>query len=60
MAKPLGSSNGNLPYSTPQGAGGYGTKPMAAPLASPFGTTKSKVTGTMSYSGEFQYKVNQY
>jgi len=59
MAKPLGSSNGNLPYATPKGAAGYGTMPQAAPLAS-IGTTKSKVTGTMSYSGSFQYKNNQY
>ena len=60
MAKPFSSGNGNLPYATPKGAAGYGTMASPAPLASPFGTTKSKVTGTMSYSGSFQYKSNQY
>lgn len=48
-----------LTYKTPNGAAGYGTMPQAAPLAS-IGTTKSKVTGTVSYSGMPQYKINQY
>ena len=48
-----------LTYKTPNGAAGYGTLPQAAPLAS-IGTTKSKQTGTNSYSGMPQYKNNQY
>lgn len=52
--------NSSGPYATQKGAAGYGTKPMAAPKAAPFGSTKSKATGTQSYSGEFQYKINQY
>lgn len=58
--KPFSSGGGWLPYATPKGAAGYGTMASPAPLASPFGTTKSKSTGTESYSGSFQYKVNQY
>ena len=53
------ASNPSGPYATPKGAAGYGTLPQAAPQAS-IGTTKSKQTGTMSYSGSFQYKNNQY